>query len=73
MPCGLNYPNLGTAAPAPSETWSPIRFDTPDGNGNVSDAPAASSCTTTTNDYIEADTWPEASYYDPTRLGASTA
>lgn len=75
LPCDLNYPDLGTSTPAPSETWSPLQFDTADGNGNVSDA--ATGCVVMHDDdnmsYIEVGKWPEASYYDPTRLGYSAA
>ncbi|MDA1362446.1 hypothetical protein O1R50_22670 [Glycomyces luteolus] len=75
LPCDLNYPDLGTSTPAPSETWSPIRFDTADGNGGVSDAPVG--CLVMHDEdnmsYIEAGAWPEASFYDPTRLGYSAA
>jgi hypothetical protein len=75
LPCDLNYPDLGTSTPAPSEAWSPIRFDTADGNGNVSDASIG--CLVMHDEenmsYIEVGAWPEASYYDPTRLGYSAA
>jgi hypothetical protein len=73
IPCDLNAPDLGTSTPLPGESWSPIEFET--GAGYVSDASVG--CLVMHDDdqmsYIEAGAWPEASFYDPERLGESAA
>lgn len=73
LPCDLNHPDLGTATPLPGDGWSPINFES--GAGYVSDASVG--CLVMHNDdhmsYIEAGAWPEASFYDPARLGESAA
>lgn len=73
LPCDLDHVDLGTSTPLPGDTWSPIDFES--GSGYVSEASVG--CLVMHNDdhmsYIEAGTWPEASFYDPTRLGESAA
>ncbi|MFG3341972.1 hypothetical protein [Glycomyces sp. NPDC048151] len=72
-PCDLGYDELGLDIPPPGQTWSPVNFES--GVGYVSEASVG--CLAMHNDdhmsYIEVGTWPEASFYDPARLGESAA
>ena len=70
--CDLSVESLGATIPSPSADWGPVAFESGDGYASV----GSSGCHVqheTSMSYIETGTLDPENYYDPSRLGETSA